>query len=575
MKPAANPALRLRLPIGRARFVVGMLLLAFVGLCSRAFYLQVMHDDWLQKKGATAYSRVISLPAYRGMIADRNGDPLAVSAPAESVFVIPGEVEISEREQRKLAGILDMDYMELGKRLANEDKGFVYLKRRVPPDTAARVMEMSIPGVFLKREYNRYYPAGEVNAQLVGFSDIDDHGQEGMELAYQDWLTGAPGSRHVIRDRRGHIVEDIESLQPPRNGRDLTLSIDNKLQYLAYRELRAAVTKHQAKAGGIVILDVKSGEILALANVPTFNPNNRDKYDAHRTRNRVVTDIFEPGSTLKPFTVAAALEAGSVRPDTLVQTAPGVLQVGNRRIHDSHPEGLLTVSQVIQKSSNVGVAKIAFGFPAEKLWGVLANAGFGTRPGSGFPGEAAGLLWNYKSWKPIQHATIAFGHGISVSLMQMARAYTIFATDGNLQPLKLLRHDDAVVGQPVLSSATAHTVRQMMESVVSAEGTAMRARVAGYRVAGKTGTAHKLENGHYSASRYIGSFIGMAPVSDPRLIVAVMIDEPSGREYYGGLVAAPTFSDVMGAALRSLGVAPDGLSRPGEPMQVALTEVKR
>ncbi len=570
MKPAANPALRLRLPAGRARFVLGCMLLTFVGLCGRAFYLQIMHDEWLQKKGATAYSRVISLPAHRGMITDRHGEPLGVSAPVESVFVSPGDVQINEEQQRKLAKILDVNYLELGKRLANEDRDFVYLKRRLPPDTAAQVMEMNLPGVFLKREYSRYYPAGEVAAQLLGFSDVDDHGQEGMELAYQDWLTGAPGSRHVIRDRKGRVVEDVENLRPPRNGRDLTLSIDSKLQYLAYRELRAAVSKHQAKAGAIVVLDVKSGEVLALANVPTFNPNNREKIDPHRTRNRAVTDLFEPGSTLKPFTVAAALEAGSVKPETLVETSPGVLQVGNRRIHDAHPEGLLTVAQVIQKSSNVGVAKIAFGFPAEKLWSVLSNAGFGSRPGSGFPGEVGGLLWHYKNWKPIQHATIAFGHGISVSLMQLARAYTVFATDGNLQPLKLVRHQDAVVGRPVLSGATANIVRQMMESVVSAEGTALRARVTGYRVAGKTGTAHKIENGRYSATRYIGSFIGLAPVSDPRLIVAVMIDEPGGREYYGGLIAAPAFSEVMGAALRALGVQPDALSVPGNAVQARL-----
>ncbi len=574
MKPTANPALRLRLPAGRARFVLGALLLTFMGLSGRAFYLQVMHDEWLQKKGASAYSRVITLPAHRGIITDRHGEPLAVSAPAESVFVSPGDVHMDEAQQRKLATLLGMDYVELSKRLAIEDRDFVYLKRRLPPETAAEVVRMNLSGVFLKREYNRFYPAGEVTAQLLGMSDVDDRGQEGMELAYQDWLKGAPGSRHVIRDRKGRIVEDVENLRLPQNGRDLTLSIDSKLQYLAYRELRAAVSKHKAKAGAIVVLDVKTGEVLALANVPTFNPNNREKLDRDRTRNRVVTDLFEPGSTLKPFTVAAALEAGSVEPETLVETGLGVLQVGNRRIHDAHPEGLLTVSQVIQKSSNVGIAKIAFGFPAEKLWGVLSGAGFGSVPGSGFPGETGGLLWHHKSWKPIQHATISFGHGISVSLMQLARAYTLFGTDGQLQPLHLLRHDEAIAGRPVISAATARTVRQMMESVVSADGTAIRARVAGYRVAGKTGTAHKIENKGYSTHRYVASFVGLAPVSDPRLIVAVMIDEPSGHDYYGGLVAAPIFSEVMGAALRALGVAPDDLLQPGFAVQASLPKEK-
>lgn len=571
MRPAANPALRLRLPLGRARFVLGFLLLAMVGLCARAVYLQTMHDEWLQKKGARAYSRVIELPALRGLITDRNGEPLAMSAPVESVFVSPDDVRIDAEQQRALAKVLDMDFLEVGKRLANEDRDFVYLKRRLPPDVAAKVVEMKIPGVLTKREYNRFYPAGEMTAQLLGFTDVDGRGQEGIELAYQDWLTGAPGSRHVIRDNKKRIVEDVENLRPPRNGHDVTLSIDSKIQYVAYRELREAVKKHNAKAGAIVVLDVQSGEVLALANLPTFNPNNREKLDPARTRNRVVTDIFEPGSTLKPFTVAAALEAGSVKPDTLVQTAPGVLQIGNRRIHDSHPEGLLTVSQVIQKSSNVGVAKIAFGFPAEKLWSVLSGAGFGAAPGSGFPGEVAGLLWHHKNWKPIQHATISFGHGISVSLLQLAQSYSVFATDGHMLPARLLRRDEPAIGRQVLSSATAVSVRQMMESVVSSDGTAMRARVEGYRVAGKTGTAHKLENGRYAPNLYIGSFVGLAPVSNPRLIIAVMIDEPKGREYYGGLVAAPAFSKVMGESLRILGIPGDAHTAPSDAIQAMLS----
>ena len=462
-----------------------------------------------------------------------------------------------------------MDEREIARRLAEQDREFVYLKRHLPPDTSAQVVQLGLPGIALKREYRRYYPDGEVTAHLLGFTDVDDRGQEGIELAYQDWLSGQPGSRRVIKDRLGRVVEDAQSVRAPVEGRDLALSIDRKLQYLAYRELKAAVIQHRAKAGGIVAIDVRTGEVLAMANVPAYNPNNRTQLDVRRARNRAVTDLFEPGSTLKPFTVAAALEARVVRPQTMVQTAPGYLVVGDATIHDAHPEGMLSVSQVIQKSSNVGAAKLALSIPREQLWSVLSAAGFGSAPKTGFPGEVSGRLHDYQRWRPIEQATLSYGHGISVSLLQLARAYTIFATDGALQPLTLLKREQPAAGTHVISEGTAMAVRTMLELVTQAGGTAVRAQVLGYRVAGKTGTAHKLVDGAYARDLYVSSFVGLAPASAPRLLVAVMIDEPGGEEYYGGVVAAPVFSAVMSEALRMRAVPPDAPMAPLQPLEEA------
>jgi cell division protein FtsI (penicillin-binding protein 3) len=441
--------------------------------------------------------------------------------------------------------------------MADTSREFVYLRRQLPPDQAARVVELDIPGVFLQREYRRFYPTGEVTAHLIGMTDVDDRGQEGLELAYQDVLVGKPGSRRVIRDRLGRIIEDVESIRAPQQGRDLTLSIDSRIQYLAYRELKAALEAHRAKAGGIVVLDAASGEVLALANLPGYNPNNRGRIEPQRSRNRALTDLFEPGSTLKPFTIAAALEAGRIRPETSVATGNGKLVVGKAVISDVHPAGTLTVEQVIQKSSNVGAAKIALDLPAQTLWNLFARCGFGTPPKSGFPGEGAGRLRPYQSWRPIEQATMSYGHGISVSLLQLARAYTVFANDGALKPITLLKRTELEAGVEVVAPQTARAVRKMLELAVQTGGTAPRAQVAGYRVAGKTGTAHKLENGRYAANKYVSSFVGFAPVSDPRLIVAVMIDEPSAGQHYGGAVAAPVFREVVAAAMRMLSIAPD------------------
>jgi cell division protein FtsI (penicillin-binding protein 3) len=547
----------LRLPVWRMRILAMLLLLWFLGLLWRALFLQGLNNDFLRQKGDERSNRVVEISAHRGMITDRNGEPLAISTPVEAVSVSPRDLEITPTKLAQLANLLELDKNELSKRVNQPQRDFIYLKRQMPPEHAAKVMELGIPGVFLQHEYRRYYPSGEVVAHLLGFTGVDDNGQEGLELADQEWLAGKPGSRRVIKDRLGHIVEDVESIRAPQEGRDLTLSIDRKIQYLAYRELKAAVVEHKAKAGAIIALDARTGEILALANLPAFNPNNRVKLNRNSTRNRAVTDIFEPGSTMKPFTIAAALEAGIVKPETLIQTAPGHLTIGVATIHDAHVEGLLSVAQVIQKSSNVGAAKIALSLPSETLWNMFNRSGFGSLPKTDFPGEASGKLRPYKTWQPIEQATMAYGHGISVSLLQLAHAYMMFAGDGEIKPVSLVKLEAPQAGVRVISPATAHAVRAMLELVVQSGGTAPRAQVVGYRVAGKTGTAHKQEGGHYAEDRYIASFVGFAPASDPRLIIAVVIDEPSDGQYYGGTVAAPVFSQVMAGALRLLSVPPD------------------
>jgi cell division protein FtsI (penicillin-binding protein 3) len=557
MSRSANAVLSLKLPQWRSRALLLMLLAWMLGLLARAVYLQGLHNDFLQQKGESRYSRVIEMSAHRGKITDRDSEPLAISTPVESVWASPADADINPAQLKQLARLLELDAGELRKRLDETGREFMYLKRQLPPEQAGRVMALDLPGLFLQREYRRYYPAGEVMAHLIGFTGVDDNGQEGLELAYQDLLAGKPGSRRVIKDRLGHIIEDVESIRTPKPGADLVLSIDRNIQYLAYRELKSAVALHQAKAGGIVVIDVGSGEVLAMANWPTYNPNNRGKIEPRRTRNRAVTDLFEPGSTMKPFTAAAALDAGVFTPDSMIQTAPGELTIGSATIHDAHREGALSVAQVIQKSSNVGAAKIALSLPPETLWSMLNRAGFGTPPQSGYPGEAGGRLRPYQHWRPIEQATMSYGHGISVSLLQLARAYTVFATDGELQPLTLLKRDSLSVGKQVISAQTARAVRKMLEMAVQPGGTAPRAQIVGYRVAGKTGTAHKLEGGQYAPNKYVASFIGFAPVSDPRLIVAVMIDEPGAGQYYGGTVAAPVFSKVMAGALRILSAPPD------------------
>ncbi len=551
-----------RVPAWRARFVLAVLGAAFALVLVRAAYLQGMKTEFLQEKGEARYSRVIEVPATRGRIADRHGEALAISTPVRSIWAIPGEVPADPAQMKKLSALLDMDPLEIGRRVSDTSRDFVYLKRQLAPEAAERVAALAVPGLYQHREYRRFYPGGEVMAHVVGFTGMEDSGQEGVELAFQGSLAGKAGSRRVIRDRLGRIVEDVESIRESQDGSHLTLALDSKLQNLAFGALKSAVEGHKAKAGGIVVLDIRSGEVLALANLPSFNPNNRAALSGARVRNRVLTDTFEPGSTLKPFTVALALELGQVTPQTVVQTAPGRLTIANYTIHDAHPGGAMSVSQVVQKSSNVGAAKIALNLPRQDLWEFYRRLGFGAQPALGFPGEASGRVRDAKTWRPIEQATMSYGHGISVSLMQLARAYSVFARDGDMVSLSLTRRDAAAGATRVVSAETARAVRAMLELAVQPGGTAPRARTMGYRVAGKTGTAHKLENGSYAPHKYISSFAGFAPASAPRLVIAVMLDEPSAGQYYGGAVAAPVFSQVMQGALRLLGVAPDAPMEP-------------
>ncbi len=565
MSPDRLPHLSLKLPVWRTRFVLVCLILGFTGLGVRAMYLQGMEHEDLQAEGAKRYARTLEMPAHRGMITDRHGEPLAVSTPVDSVGVSLWKFSITDAQRKQLAGLLGLDPAEVAKKLSPDQRGVVFLKRHLPPEQAARVMALDVPGIFLQREHRRYYPAGDVLSHVLGYTDIDEHGTEGIELAQDGQLAGRPGSRRVIKDLKGRVVEDVERVRAPRQGQDVALSIDLKLQYIAYRELKQAVTLHKAKAGSIVVLDSESGEILALANVPTFNPNNRAKYEPSRARNRALVDLFEPGSTLKPFTIAAALESGRYTPQTVIQTAGGALPLGNHVIRDVHAGGNMTVSEVLQRSSNVGTARMALSLPSHDLWTMLSSSGFGTVPRVGFPGEAGGRLRDPKSWKQIEQATMSYGHGISVSLMQLARAYTVFCGDGELMPLTLLKRTDPVAGVPVVSAKTALAMREMLQLVTQPGGTAPKAQVVGYRVAGKTGTAHKLVNGNYAPDRYASSFVGLAPASRPRLIVAVLIDEPSAGQHYGGQVAAPVASAVLAGALRVLSVPPD-LPIPRTPL---------
>ena len=552
-----TPELRLKLEGWRSRFVLVLAIGGFSVLLGRAFYLQALDTGFLQAKGEARYTRTIELPASRGPVKDRNGQLLAVSTAVESIWAIPDELDdVDDTHLRSLAHALGMEAGEIHQKIARKDRQFVFLKRQISPDQAAKVMSLRLPGVFQQREFRRYYPAGEVMAHVVGFTGIEDNGQEGIELAAQQRLAGSPGARRVIKDRKGRIIEDVDALRPPRDGDAVTLAIDQRLQFLAHRELKTAVQKFQAKGGSLVIVDAKTGEVLALVNQPDYNPNNRANVTGRQTRNRSVTDLFEPGSTLKPFTVAAALDDGIVTPDTVIQTAPGKLTIGTATISDSHAHGALTVAQVIQKSSNIGTAKIQLQMSAQRMGTLYEALGFGSAPHTGFPGEAKGLLRPWRHWRPIEMATMSYGHGIAVSLLQVARAYTVFTNEGELLPLSLMRQESHPIGRRIYSAKTVDQVNRMMEMAVGRDGTAPLAQVPGYRVAGKTGTAYKAENGGYNEKKYVSSFVGFGPVSDPRFIIGVMLDEP-GTKHFGGDVGAPVFSSVMAAALRMMSVPPD------------------
>ncbi len=553
---SSSPLLEVKLPIWRSRFVLFLLFAAFVGLMVRALWLQGMTTEFLQKQGATRYARTLELPATRGRITDRNGQVLASSVPVKAIWAIPDDVlEAPKQKITDLANLLGMSDAELRKKL-DSDRQFVYLKRQVEQDVADKITALGIAGIETRKEYKRFYPEGEVMAHVVGFTNVEDVGQEGIELASEKNLAGRTGSRRVIKDRLGRIVEDIESIHEPHDGKELTLSIDSKIQYIAYTHLKEALEKHKAKAGGAVVLDVDTGEVLALVNLPTYNPNDRSVLTGAQLRNRVMTDTFEPGSTMKPFTIALALETGRVTPETQIQTAPGSMTIGTATIHDAHKQGVLSVADVIQKSSNIGTVKVALQMPPQEMWEMFTTVGFGQQPKFGFPGAVAGRLRNFKTWRPIEQATMSYGHGISVSLIQIARAYMIFARNGDTIPLTFQKSADAPVAHRVISEKTALQMRSMLERATEPGGTGTQARIAGYRVAGKTGTAHKLEGGRY-VNKYVGDFVGFAPVSHPRVIVAVMIDEPTSGGYYGGTVAGPVFAAITANVLRSLNVAPD------------------
>jgi cell division protein FtsI (penicillin-binding protein 3) len=553
---AAHPLLAVRLPAWRSRMLLFGLFCGFVALAVRAFYLQGgVTTQFLQRQGEARYARTLNVAANRGTISDRNGVVLASSVPARAVWAVPDDVDRGNRELTQLAHVLEVPSAELRHRLAAENRNFVYLKRQVDPEVAQRIESFNLTGIHTSREFRRLYPEGAITAQLLGFTDVEDRGQDGIEYAFDRTLGGRPGLRHVIKDRLGRAVDD-DWVREPVEGRDITLSIDNRIQFIAYSALRGAVEASGARGGSIVVLDSRSGEILALSNWPSFDPAHRSAMDPERTRNRAVTDTFEPGSTLKPFSIAAALEAGLVTPQTTVQTAPGSVRIGGRTISDAHVHGLLTVEQIVAKSSNVGTAKIAVQLPAQSLWDTLTAVGFGQAPRVGLTGAVTGRLRPASSWREIEQATIAYGYGVSVSLLQLARAYLVFARDGDMVPVSVMRAEAPPGGVQVLRRQTAQAMRRMLELATSDEGTAPAARVSGYRVAGKTGTARKLRDGRYTDA-YVASFVGFAPADDARVIIAVMIDDPRGPRYYGGDVAAPVFSQVAAGALRALQVAPE------------------
>lgn len=559
---SASPLLASKTPVWRSKFIVALLALAFAGLGARAAYVQVFGNEFFQRQGEVRFARTLELPANRGRVLDRNGLILASSVVAQSIWAIPEDVDKADPKLRDLAKLLEMPLSDLKKKLANDDKTFVWVKRQVDEPIAKDIAALGIKGIYQRREYKRQYPEGEAAAHVVGFTNVEDRGQEGVELAFNAQLAGKAGSRRVIKDRLGRVIEDVRDVIPPVDGPDLQLSIDSKVQYFAYEKLRDAVKRQKARAGSVVVLDAHSGEVLALANYPSYNPNKRVNLSGEQLRNRVLTDSFEPGSTMKPFITALALEKGLVRPTTQIQTAPGRITIGGSTISDSHPHGVLTVNEIIQKSSNVGTVKMAMQMSPREMWETFAQAGFGQKPQVPFPGAVSGRLRPYKTWRPIEQATMSYGYGLSVSLFQLAQAYTIFARNGELIPVTMLKTETPTSGVRVFGEKNTESVRKMLELATGPGGTAPKAQTMGYSVGGKTGTAHKQEGKGYAANKYRSFFVGLAPVESPRIVVAVMIDEPSNGEYFGGLVAAPVFSETVQQTLRILGVQPDMNVKP-------------
>ena len=550
-----NPLLKVKLPAGRSRFAMFVMSCAFLALVARALWLQVWSNDFLQRQGEVRFMRTLEMPATRGGITDRNGAILAKSLPARAIFANPSDAQLEPSQVSELSKLLGMPERDLTKRLASDGKTFVYLKRQVDAPEAEKIAALKLPGIHQLPEYKRHYPDGSTIAHVVGFTNVEDAGQEGMELVHQRGLAGHTGARRVMLDRMGNIIEDVGTLREPQDGSDLQLSIDTRIQYHVFDAVRDAVNQHRAAAGAAVVLDAKTGEVLALANLPTYDPNERGALSGAQLRNRVMTDTFEPGSTFKPFAISAALEAGIVKPSSMVNCS-GKLTIGSASVGDAHGHGTLSVEEVLQKSSNVGTAKIALQLPPQRMWELYNSLGFGQAPEVGFPGAVAGRVRPWKTWKPIEQATMSYGHGISVSLLQLARAYTVFARDGEIIPLTFLKTEQPAVGQRVMKAETARAVRRMLELAAGPGGTAPKAQIPGFSVAGKTGTAHKIEGGRYVA-RYVSSFVGFAPASNPRVIIAVMIDEPSAGEHYGGTVAAPIFARIASDTMRTLRVTPD------------------
>ena len=556
----------------RMVLVVGLLGLASIGLVARAFDLQVVRKQFYQRQGDARFLREMPIPVSRGTIFDRNGEPLAVSTPVTSLWANPSEVLESGGRIAELAKALGVDPGELKERLAQRaDREFVYLRRQMSPAAAEVVLDLDIPGVYSQREFKRYYPSGAVTAHVLGFTNIDDHGQEGLELAYDGWLSGQPGSKQVIRDRLGRVVENIEQLRAPKPGRNLTLSIDRRIQFLAYSELSSTLEKFQADSGSIVVMDVKTGEVLAMVNLPTYNPNDVAGSKPNQRRNRAMTDVIEPGSTMKPFTLAAALSSGKFTPTTpIIDTTGGHWYFHGHDIHDTHNYGLLTPTGVITKSSNVGAAKIAMQLDTGLMYDTFRAFGFGNSTNSGFPGESSGYLKVGHSWRPLEKATMAYGYGLNVTVLQLASAYATIADNGVMHSPTFIHGDDNP-GKQIISPQVAHELVRMMETVTGPGSTAPEARIPNYSVAGKTGTAHRASAGGYDKNNYVAAFAGIVPASNPRLVGVVIVTNPSKGSYYGGMVSAPAFARVMAGALRLLDVAPDNIGRwyVGGPLQGA------
>jgi cell division protein FtsI (penicillin-binding protein 3) len=559
----SSPLLASKTPIWRSQFIVAVIAAGFLGLVARAAYVQVIDNAFFKRQGTVRFVRTLDLPANRGRILDRNGNILASSVPVPSIWANPEDIERDSAKLKALAKLLGMTSAELDKKLQDEDKTFVWLKRQVDESVAKDIAALKIKGVYDRKEYKRIYPEGESVAHVVGFTNVENLGQEGVELTFNKALGGKAGSRRVIKDRLGRVVEDIGEMVPPLDGEDLQLSIDSKVQYFAYEKIKESVVTNKAVAGSVVVLDIKTGEVLALVNYPSYSPGKRGSLSGAQLRNRALTDTFEPGSTMKPLVVGLALEKGIVKPETMIQTAPGKLQMGTATITDSHAHGLLSVNEVIQKSSNIGTVKIAMQMQPHDMWEVFTQVGLGQKPQVPFPGAVAGKVRPYKTWRPIEQATMSYGYGLSASLFQLAQAYTVFAHDGEMVPMSLVKTNQAEVsGARVFSSHNAAAIRNMLHLVTIQGGTAPKAQTMGYSVGGKTGTAHKVEGKGYASKKYRGFFVGIAPIDNPRIVVAVMVDEPTNGAYFGGDVAAPVFSQTVQQTLRMMGVQPDMAVKP-------------